>query len=392
MTRVAPLAVLLLAAVFLATTGFQCGSAETTSAKLYMQQKQWDKAEQSLLKEVQKNDKDAEAWFLLGQVRLELKRYKDMDEAYTHSLQVSETHRPEISRNRLAVWAMLYNEGVKFYNEGRDSASSYDKAIEDFTTAIELEPDSSTTYYVAALAWYAKKDYQKAVATIETALQKKPNFADAAKFLGQVHYQQAVDRLSAKDEAGAQAEFVKATQAFENVYKLEPDSISSINNLIDVYDRTKNMEKALALTRDAVAKQPNNKFFRFAYGVFLMKQDNFPSAIEQFEKTISIDPAYSDAHYNLGVSYVNWGVSMKKAADEKAEADQKKAGKGKHVNTDESYREKLKLALPHLEKSVELQADDAGKWMQLGRLYTMLNMPDKSRAAFEKSDSLSKTH
>jgi tetratricopeptide (TPR) repeat protein len=392
MTRVAPLAVLLLAAVFLATTGFQCGSAETTSAKLYMQQKQWDKAEQSLLKEVQKNDKDAEAWFLLGQVRLELKRYKDMDEAYTHSLQVSETHRPEISRNRLAVWAMLYNEGVKFYNEGRDSASSYDKAIEDFTTAIELEPDSSTTYYVAALAWYAKKDYQKAVATIETALQKKPNFADAAKFLGQVHYQQAVDRLSAKDEAGAQAEFVKATQAFENVYKLEPDSISSINNLIDVYDRTKNMEKALALTRDAVAKQPNNKFFRFAYGVFLMKQDNFPSAIEQFEKTVSIDPAYSDAHYNLGVSYVNWGVSMKKAADEKAEADQKKAGKGKHVNTDESYREKLKLALPHLEKSVELQADDAGKWMQLGRLYTMLNMPDKSRAAFEKSDSLSKTH
>jgi tetratricopeptide (TPR) repeat protein len=287
---------------------------------------------------------------------------------------------------------MLYNEGVKFYNEGRDSASSYDKAIEDFTTAIELEPDSSTTYYVAALAWYAKKDYQKAVATIETALQKKPNFADAAKFLGQVHYQQAVDRLSAKDEAGAQAEFVKATQAFENVYKLEPDSISSINNLIDVYDRTKNMEKALALTRDAVAKQPNNKFFRFAYGVFLMKQDNFPSAIEQFEKTVSIDPSYSDAHYNLGVSYVNWGVSMKKAADEKAEADQKKAGKGKHVNTDESYREKLKLALPHLEKSVELQADDAGKWMQLGRLYTMLNMPDKSRAAFEKSDSLSKTH
>lgn len=392
MTRVAPLAVLLLAAVFLATTGFQCGSAETTSAKLYMQQKQWDKAEQSLLKEVQKNDKDAEAWFLLGQVRLELKRYKDMDEAYTHSLQVSETHRPEISRNRLAVWAMLYNEGVKFYNEGRDSASSYDKAIEDFTTAIELQPDSSTTYYVAALAWYAKKDYQKAVATIETALQKKPNFADAAKFLGQVHYQQAVDRLSAKDEAGAKAEFVKATQAFENVYKLEPDSTSSITNLIDVYERTGNSEKALALTRDAVAKEPNNKFFRFAYGVFLMKQDNFPSAIEQFEKTVSIDPAYSDAHYNLGVSYVNWGVSMKKAADEKAEVDQKKAGKGKHVNTDESYREKLKLALPHLEKSVELQADDAGKWMQLGRLYTMLNMPDKSRAAFEKSDSLSKTH
>jgi hypothetical protein len=40
-----------------------------------MQQKQWDKAEQSLLKEVVKNDQNEEAWFLLGQVRLEMKKY-----------------------------------------------------------------------------------------------------------------------------------------------------------------------------------------------------------------------------------------------------------------------------------------------------------------------------
>jgi len=33
---------------------FQCGSAELTSAKLYIQQKQFQKAEESLLKEVRK--------------------------------------------------------------------------------------------------------------------------------------------------------------------------------------------------------------------------------------------------------------------------------------------------------------------------------------------------
>jgi hypothetical protein len=60
MKRFLPLGFLLLALVYFSTTGFQCGSAETTSAKLYMNQKQWDKAEASLVKELAKNDKNEE--------------------------------------------------------------------------------------------------------------------------------------------------------------------------------------------------------------------------------------------------------------------------------------------------------------------------------------------
>ena len=45
MNRFLSLGVAVLALVYVSTTAFQCGSAETTSAKLYMQQKQWDKAE-----------------------------------------------------------------------------------------------------------------------------------------------------------------------------------------------------------------------------------------------------------------------------------------------------------------------------------------------------------
>jgi tetratricopeptide (TPR) repeat protein len=386
------MAVLLLAAVFLASTGFQCGSAETTSAKLYMQQKQWDKAEQSLLKEVQKNDKNEEAWFLLGQVRMEVKKYNEMNEAYGRALQVSDVHKTEISRNRLAVWALLYNDGVKNFNAGRDSAAAYDSAIEDFKTAIALQPDSAGTYYVVALAYYAKKDYPSTIGSLETALQKKPDLPEASRFLGQVHYQMATDRLVAKDSAGAQAEFQKATLAFEKVYKVEPDTISNITNLIDVYERIGSTEKALNLTRDAVAKEPNNKFFRYAYGVFLLKQDNFAGAAEQFQAALALDDTYSDARFNLGVAYVRWGVAMKKVADDKAEAEQKKLGKGKQVKTDESFREKFKLALPYLEKSLEVRTDDAALWMELGRLYAILNMRDKSKTAFEKADALTKAH
>ncbi len=390
MTRFAPVAVLVLAAVFFATTGFQCGSAETTSAKLYMQQKQWDKAEQSLTKEVSKNDKNEEAWFLLGQVRLELKKYKEMNDAYNRALALSDAHKADINRNKLAVWGMEYNDGVKFYNGGREDSANYNKALDAFTTAIAMQPDSSSTYYVTALAYYSKKDYNNAISVLQTALEKKPNFGDAARFLGQVHYQVAQERANAHDTAGAQAEYQKAIAPFEQAYKAEPDSIVNITDLIDVYERTKNTDKAMALTHDAVAKEPNNKLFRYAYGVFLLKQDKYSEAIEQFQKAVQIDPNYGDAVYNLGVSYLNWGVAQKKESDEKAEAEQKRVGRNKQVKTDDSYRDKFKQALPYLEKSAELRSDDAALWQQLGRLYAILNMSDKSKAAFEKSDKLNK--
>jgi tetratricopeptide (TPR) repeat protein len=389
MKKYFPALLILLALVYMTTTGFQCGSAEATSAKLYMQQKQWQKAEESLMKELAKNDKNEEAWFLLGQTRLEMKKYEGMNEAYTRSLALGEVHKTEITRNRLAVWAMNYNEGVAYYNRGRDTAAYYDKALESFAIAINMEPDSSTTYYVAALAHYAKKDFAGATQKLETALQKKPDYADAARFLGQLDYQVGIEKTEAKDESGAQAAFVKATAAFETAYKVDPVNPDNITNLIEVYERTKQVDKAMNLTRDAVAKDPKNKLYRYAYGVFLLKQEKFPESIEQFQEALKIDPAYGDANYNLGVSYLNWGVSMKEEADKKYEAD-RKANKGKDVKEDLSYKEKFKSALPYLEKSAELRTEDAALWQQLAKLYANLNMVDKSKAAFEKFDKLTK--
>jgi len=389
MKKYFPALLVLLAFVYMTTTGFQCGSAEATSAKLYMQQKQWQKAEESLMKELAKNDKNEEAWFLLGQTRLEMKKYGGMNEAYTKALSLGDAHKAEISRNRLAIWAMSYNEGVAYYNKGRDTAAYYDKSLESFATGISMEPDSSSTYYVAALAHYAKKDFSGATQKLETALQKKPDFADAARFLGQIHYQSGIDKLEAKDQAGADAAFMKATTAFETAYKTDPTSPDNITNLIEVYERTRQSDKALNLTRDAVAKDPKNKLYRYAYGVFLLKQEKFPESIEQFQEAVNIDPNYGDATYNLGVSYLNWGVSMKEQADKKYEAD-RKANKGKDVKEDMSYKEKFKAALPYLEKSAEMRSDDAALWQQLGKVYANLNMVDKSKMAFEKFDTLTK--
>ena len=387
MRRYFPVALILAATVFFSSTGFQCGSAEITSAKLYITQKQFAKAEESLLKQIAKADNDEEAWFLLGQVRLETKNYPGMNEAYTRALAISDVHKAEISRNRLAIWALSYNEGVNNYNRGRDTATYYDKALENFKTAISMAPDSANTYYVAALAHYAKHDVGGARQSLETALQKKQDYVDAARFLGQVHYYIAQGKTEAKDTVGARGEFAAATKAFESAYKAQPDNVDNITNLIDAYERTNQADKAESLTRDAVQKDPKNKLFRYAYGVFLLKKDKFPEAIEQFNRSLEIDPTYSDAKYNLGVAHLNWGVTLKAEVDKKSENEKR----GSKTSKEETvYKEKFKQALPYLEESAQVRSDDGALWMQLGKLYAILNMPDKSKAAFERSDKLLK--
>jgi len=387
MKRFVPGAVILIALAYLSTTGFQCGSAETTSAKLYMQQKQWQKAEDSLIKELAKNDKNEEAWYLLGAVRLETKNYAGMNEAYSRALALGDAHKNEITHNRLSLWGAFYNEGVNFYNRGKDTAAYYDSAMVRFNNAILMEPDSSGTYYVAALANYAKQDYNASRTNLQTALQKNPRFFDAARFLGQLQYTFAQKALDAHDTAGAVADWGRAAEAFRTAFDLQPNNSENIQGLIDAYERSHQSDKAENITRDAVARDSTNKFFRYAFGVFLLKKEQFPEAIEQFRKTLELDPAYADATYNLGVAYLNWGVSIKAAGDRQAEAQKKGA---KPVKEDTSYREKFKLSLPYLEQGVQLRPDDAALWTQLARLYAILNMPDKSRAAFEKADKLIK--
>lgn len=382
--------ILMLVAILFATTGFQCGSAETTSAKLYMQQKQWEKAEASLLKEIAKNDQNEEAWFLLGQTRLEMRKYAEMNQAYTKALGISDVHKAEIARNRLAVWAMMYNDGVASYNKGREDPVNYDKAIANFQIAIAMEPDSAGTYYVLALAHYAQQNLESTQAQLEKSLEKKADFVDAARLLGAVHQAMALKANEEKDSVKAVAHFRKSAEAFETAYKVDPGDGENITALIDAYERSGQSDKAMKLTKEAVMRDPSNKLYHYAYGVFELNQRNYEVAVREFKKALELDPGYADAEHNLGVSYLNWAVDMKTEA-EKAAEEEAKAKKKKEVKVDESYKEKLREALPYLENSVNRRGDDVNLWQRLAQVYTTLGLKDKATQALENFKRLSGT-
>jgi tetratricopeptide (TPR) repeat protein len=393
MKRYFPLVVVAAFVVAVATTGFQCGSAEVTTAKLAMQQQQWDKAEASLLKEVTKNDKNEEAWFMLGQVRWEMKKYVEGNEAFNRALALAETHRAEINRYRLDFWQRSINEGVQHYNAGRQNPAEFDLAVARFKDAVDAVPDSANGHYYLSLAYIGKRDYAQAESHLNQALAKKPDYREAQDRLAAVQLLKADDARASGDGAAEKAALQQAAAVYEAAHKARPAEGDYILSLIDIYEKLGQSDKALALTRDAVAADPTNRVFRYAYGVFLLKQDNFSEAVEQLSKVgsaegDSIDALEGDATYNLGVAYLNWGVAMKQDEDKKAEAA--RLAKKKDYKEDFSYKEKLKASLPYLEKAAEQRQDDAQLWANLGRLYANLNMVEKSKMAFDRSDKLLK--
>jgi tetratricopeptide (TPR) repeat protein len=60
----------------------------------------------------------------------------------------------------------------------------YDKAIADYTKAIEIDPKYADVYYDRGDVWYDKGDYDKAIADYTKAIEINPKFIPAYKHLG----------------------------------------------------------------------------------------------------------------------------------------------------------------------------------------------------------------
>ncbi len=383
--------------LFCLTLFFVFSSAQSqhlTSAKLYLQQGQYDKAEASAVKAAEKDPEDAEAWYIMGKARYELKKYDAMLEAFSKaSLLDPEEYQEEILNYRLKIWAVSHNEGVSYYNKGRDSSAYFQTAIKTFKTGMTAMPDSTQTYYVCALAYYGNKQLDEAIKTLDASLLKRPDQPRELELLARLHSQSAREKTEAKDEAGAKAANAAAISAYEKLWTIDPKNTDNALALIDTYNEMGMKDKSLAFVRDAVDKDPQNRSFRYIFAVYLMNENKTPEAIDQFkmveaQKPDSVDVIHVNTIYNLGVVNLNWGVAMKKEADDKADEAAKKKTKG--FKEDLSYKEKFKEAADYFKKSAELKPDDPLIWQQLGKLYANLNMPKEAEAAFKKYDELSK--
>jgi tetratricopeptide (TPR) repeat protein len=382
-----PVLVFFIALLF---SGFQCSSTELTSAKLYIQQKNYDKAIDALQKEVQKNPKSDEGYYLLGVVLGEQERYTEMVDAYNKSLAISNKFSENIVTSKKYFWANLFNRGVGYYQRGAKTADKdsvkllYDKSIEAFNSAIEIEPDSADTYKNLAFVHMSAQDYDKAISPLEKLIEKK-DALDGYRFLSEILYVKGVEYKNKYDVSKVLSDSLEAVKYFDRAIsvaeqgrKKYPEDSEILLTLSNGYIAANKVDVAIEAFKTGVERQPENQYFRYNYGVLLLGKNDFAGAEEQFKKALEIDPEYYNASYNLAVTYVKWGANINKLADEKGDLNNKE------------YKDKYQKALPYLEKIVQNKKDDVAMWELLGKVYSVLGMQDDAANAFKQADELRK--
>jgi len=368
---------------------FQCSSTEITSAKLYIQQKNLSKAKESLEKEVAKNPKSDEGYYLLGYVLGEQGDIPAMISAFDKSLAISSKFSKDIDNSRKYYWQDSFNKGVGMFNRGSKATSPdttkmfLNKAINSFKNSILCEPDSASTYKNLAYAYLNVGQKEDAVDALKKIISLDKS-VDAYVMLGEIYFEKGNNLLDkyatskvAADSIEAMKQFEKTITLLEEGRKYHGDNSDILMILSNAYINSNKLDVAMSAFESGVKKDPNNKYYRYNYGVLLLGANKFDEAAAQFNKAIEIDPAYSNAFYNLGVTYLKWGTFMREKAVEKNDDDK-------------SYLDKFKLALEPLKKYLEQNQQDFKIWDFLGKVYANLGMTKESEDAFNKADQFRK--
>ena len=137
----------------------------------------------------------------------------------------------------------LYRGNTYYYKK------EYDRAIADFNQALQLNPKSALTFNNRGLAYNNKKEYYLAIADYNQALQLNPKYALAFYNRGNTYY--------------AKKEYDRAIADFNQALQLNPKDAEAFNNRGIAYELKGDKVKAIESYRQAlaVAQDPQVKEF-----------------------------------------------------------------------------------------------------------------------------------
>ena len=118
--------------------GAGCQSSEFSTAKMAVQQKDYDKADQFLQKELAKNPNNAEAYSLLADIKTQKRLFVDAAKALAKANELAKAGKDKkqiekIDFQILASWQIAYQNSITYYQNYVS-----DKKIENLDSAISL--------------------------------------------------------------------------------------------------------------------------------------------------------------------------------------------------------------------------------------------------------------
>ncbi|MBN1633590.1 MAG: tetratricopeptide repeat protein [Ignavibacteria bacterium] len=189
-------------------------------------------------------------------------------------------------------------DGYGYFCRGyaHEQKNRYRLAIEDYTKAIELLPDSITFYYNRAGASLVAGDFEAALKDIERLKTLKPEYGNANEIQAEALYKSAYNKVESSDFAAAEELLTKAAE-------LNGKSVQIFYARGVCRENLKRYKEAIEDYSKAIELKPSNGEFYKSRGFLYYLQKNYRQAIADFDWALEIDPNSAATYFNRGLCH-----------------------------------------------------------------------------------------
>jgi tetratricopeptide (TPR) repeat protein len=177
----------------------------------------------------------------------------------------------EANRDKNVASFIHFERGLAYSLTGNT-----DKAIDDWTAAIQLSPKNAPAYYNRAIVNSRRRQYNLAIRDSTTAIQLNPKYANAYHNRGAYYY-----------DTG---DFDKAIADLSEAIRLDPNSVSTFDGRAQAYEGIGKFDDAIADYDRVIRFSPKNAEDYAARGKAYFKKGNYKEALSDLQKSVQLFP------------------------------------------------------------------------------------------------------
>lgn len=247
----------------------------------------------------------------------------------------------------------LFQKAVKAFSSWMTYPQDY-TILQDNAAAMAADEQTPQIAYFTCLSAYFAKDHQAFMKFIPEARK----YTAEKEQVNQLYLAELI-------EQGDTATWLKTGR---EIVVEDPSSNEGImQNILAYYFNHNDTNNALAFADEILAADETSKLGNYAKGSVLMNSKKYMEAIECFDKAIETDEMFSDAYFNAGVCWSNYGYDINESLSGK------NMTQAQYNEAIKPVREAYEKAEPYFLKVQELEPENTAKWAsRLSTVYYIL--------------------
>lgn len=160
-------------------------------------------------------------------------------------------------------------------------------ALATLDRILRREPQNPAAYFIAGRVALDMKDTARAINMLKKSVQFDAANGEAWQFLGRIY--------SNRNDP-------QAVQCFDNALRLDSTDLESREYKAVFYKKRGDFDKAFAVYRDIIVRNPDYSNAYFDMGIIYLELDSLQKAYDHFNISIKTDPLFVLAYYYRGLS------------------------------------------------------------------------------------------